>query len=45
MIANEGFGSFYKGTMARLSRVVPGQGVIFMSYEFVTRELESLFGV
>ncbi|CAM9437150.1 unnamed protein product [Choristocarpus tenellus] len=29
----EGFKGFYKGVVPRLGRVVPGQGIIFMSYE------------
>lgn len=30
---NDGFAGFYKGVVPRLGRVIPGQGIIFMSYE------------
>ena len=33
--AQEGVSGFYKGVVPRLGRVVPGQGVIFMSYETI----------
>ncbi|CAM9347412.1 unnamed protein product [Ascophyllum nodosum] len=33
IIKNEGFAGFYKGVVPRLGRVIPGQGIIFMSYE------------
>ena len=33
IISNEGLKSFYRGAGARLLRVVPGQGIIFASYE------------
>jgi len=33
---NEGVLTLWSGTLARMSRVVPGQGVIFMSYEKIS---------
>ena len=30
-----GVGAFYKGCLARMGRVVPGQGIVFMSFESV----------
>jgi solute carrier family 25 citrate transporter 1 len=40
IIANEGFGAFYAGLVPRLGRVVPGQGIIFMSFETLQNTLE-----
>jgi solute carrier family 25 citrate transporter 1 len=40
IIANEGFGAFYAGVVPRLGRVVPGQGIIFMSFETIQKTLE-----
>ncbi|RLN79665.1 hypothetical protein BBJ28_00011285 [Nothophytophthora sp. Chile5] len=37
MMRHEGFLSFYSGVVPRLGRVIPGQGVIFMSYDSITR--------
>ena len=31
----EGFASFYRGAVPRMGRVVPGQGIIFMSFETI----------
>jgi len=39
MITEEGFFSLYKGLMYRCSRVVPGQGVLFFTYELVSDKL------
>ena len=39
MLAKEGIGSFYSGVIPRLSRVVPGQGIIFMSFETIQENL------
>jgi len=39
MLAKEGIGSFYAGVIPRLSRVVPGQGIIFMSFETIQENL------
>ncbi|ETM45383.1 hypothetical protein L914_09543 [Phytophthora nicotianae] len=36
MLLYEGVGSFYAGVVPRLGRVIPGQGVIFMSYDSIT---------
>jgi solute carrier family 25 citrate transporter 1 len=40
IIKNEGFGAFYAGVVPRLGRVVPGQGIIFMSFETIQKTLE-----
>lgn len=37
MIRHEGFMVFYSGVVPRLGRVIPGQGVIFMTYDAVSR--------
>lgn len=42
MIREEGFFSLYKGLLPRMGRVVPGQGIIFMSYGVIS---EHLYGV
>jgi solute carrier family 25 citrate transporter 1 len=34
MIKNEGFFSLWKGLLSRLARVVPGQGIIFSTYQY-----------
>lgn len=41
-LKNEGPGAFYKGTFARLGRVVPGQAIVFSSYETITQMLEKI---
>ncbi len=41
VIKNEGIMSFYKGLGARLMRVIPGQGIIFASYEKISFFLEN----
>lgn len=41
IIQNEGFLAFYAGVVPRLGRVVPGQGIIFMSYDTITRIVSS----
>lgn len=33
ILKSEGPGGLYKGVVPRLGRVIPGQGIIFMSYE------------
>mmetsp|Transcript_38661 Transcript_38661/g.50941 ORF Transcript_38661/g.50941 Transcript_38661/m.50941 type:complete len:289 (+) Transcript_38661:127-993(+) len=38
--SQEGFTSFYAGTLPRLGRVVPGQGIIFMSFETIQSMVE-----
>lgn len=40
IIANEGVAAFYAGLLPRLGRVVPGQGIIFMSFETIVQNLE-----
>lgn len=37
MLRHEGPLVFYSGVVPRLGRVIPGQGVIFMSYDAITR--------
>jgi solute carrier family 25 citrate transporter 1 len=39
----EGLRGYYKGVVPRLGRVVPGQGVIFMSFETVQEVVERNF--
>ena len=41
---NEGIAGFYAGLIPRLGRVVPGQGIIFMSYESITKQIKSFAG-
>jgi solute carrier family 25 citrate transporter 1 len=43
ILRTEGLRGFYKGVVPRLGRVVPGQGVIFMSFETVQKWVESSF--
>eukprot|EP00934_Nitzschia_sp_Nitz4_P003496 Nitzschia sp. Nitz4//scaffold129_size63868//57626//58744//NITZ4_006207-RA/size63868-processed-gene-0.64-mRNA-1//1//CDS//3329534929//3486//frame0 len=40
----EGFGALYKGLVPRLLRIVPGQAITFMTYEFVSKQLTA-FGI
>jgi hypothetical protein len=40
----EGIPGFYKGLVPRLMRVVPGQGIIFMSFESIVNILVAIFG-
>ena len=42
IISKEGMGAFYAGVVPRLARVVPGQGIIFMSFESIQNELKKL---
>lgn len=37
--SEEGFAGFYTGIVPRLSRVIPGQGIIFLSYEMIVSAL------
>ena len=39
ILAKEGVGAFYAGVVPRLGRVVPGQGIIFMSFETIQNTL------
>jgi solute carrier family 25 (mitochondrial citrate transporter), member 1 len=45
IITKEGIASLYAGIVPRLGRVVPGQGVIFMSFEAIQDALEKKFPV
>jgi len=45
ILRNEGVGAFYVGVAPRLGRVVPGQGIIFMSFESIQSSLESNFDI
>lgn len=45
IIAKEGFVAFYAGVVPRLGRVVPGQGIIFMSFESIQQSLEANFSI
>jgi solute carrier family 25 citrate transporter 1 len=45
ILVQEGIGSFYAGVVPRLGRVVPGQGVIFMSFEAIQQWLEQNFAM
>lgn len=40
ILTKEGIGAFYAGVVPRLGRVVPGQGIIFMSFETIQTNLE-----
>jgi solute carrier family 25 citrate transporter 1 len=39
---HEGVAAFYAGLLPRLGRVLPGQGIIFMSFEAIQSGLEDL---
>jgi len=43
ILLNEGFKGFYAGLLPRLGRVVPGQGIIFMSFETIQDRLGQIF--
>ena len=43
VLSKEGVGAFYAGIVPRLGRVVPGQGIIFMSFESIQSYLETNF--
>ena len=45
ILGKEGVGAFYAGVVPRLGRVVPGQGIIFMSFESIQDALEQNFKV
>jgi solute carrier family 25 citrate transporter 1 len=40
IVQKEGVASLYAGVVPRLGRVVPGQGIIFMSFETIQNELQ-----
>jgi solute carrier family 25 citrate transporter 1 len=39
ILTKEGIGAFYAGVVPRLGRVVPGQGIVFMSFEFIQESM------
>lgn len=39
----DGVAGLYKGVVPRLGRVVPGQGIIFMSFESIQGWIETTF--
>lgn len=43
ILSNEGVSALYAGVVPRLGRVVPGQGIIFMSFETIQNTLEQNF--
>jgi solute carrier family 25 citrate transporter 1 len=43
ILKTEGIKGLYKGTIPRMGRVVPGQGVIFMSFETIQKYVETAF--
>jgi len=45
ILTNEGVGALYAGVVPRLGRVVPGQGIIFMSFESIQSALEKNFAI
>lgn len=44
MLREEGPLSFYSGLASRLARVIPGQGIIFLSYESISNKMEIMIG-
>lgn len=45
ILTKEGIGAFYAGVVPRLGRVVPGQGIIFMSFETIQNALKKTFPI
>lgn len=43
VLTKEGIGAFYIGILPRLGRVVPGQGIVFMTFEMIQDRLEPFF--
>ena len=39
----EGVSGLYKGCLARMGRVVPGQGIIFLSFETIQKIIAPYF--
>ncbi len=39
-LSSDGALGFYKGSIPRMARVVPGQGIIFMSFESIQGVIE-----
>ncbi len=42
ILRNEGYKGFYKGLLANLLRVVPANGMFFMIYEYVNKQLSKI---
>jgi solute carrier family 25 citrate transporter 1 len=45
IVSKEGVGALYAGVVPRLGRVVPGQGIIFMSFETIQNALKKQFTI
>jgi solute carrier family 25 (mitochondrial citrate transporter), member 1 len=45
ILSKEGVSALYAGLVPRLGRVVPGQGIIFMSFETIEGALKKTFTV
>ena len=45
IISKEGVAALYAGVVPRLGRVVPGQGIIFMSFDMIQVALENNFKI
>lgn len=45
IITNEGVSALYAGVVPRLARVVPGQGIIFMSFDQISNFLATHFKI
>lgn len=43
ILSKEGFSALYAGVVPRLGRVVPGQGIIFMSFEMIQNSIAPFF--
>jgi solute carrier family 25 (mitochondrial citrate transporter), member 1 len=43
ILSKDGPRGFYRGAVARMGRVVPGQGVIFMSFETIQDWVEKAY--
>lgn len=43
IMSKEGPGAFFNGALARAARVVPGQGIIFLSVDYFYEQLESYY--
>ena len=42
IVSKEGASALYAGTVPRLGRVVPGQGIIFASFDAIVQSLETI---
>jgi len=42
MGTQEGISSYYRGVLARMGRVVPGQGILFMTADQIAQQLEKV---